>query len=154
MTSCDTNILFVALETSRPGHEKARQVLEGYKDDAEFALCELSLLELYVLLRNPAIARRPLDAAEAVALVQTLRSNPRWDVLDYPGRAAGIMEELWRWAKAPDFARRRVFDVRLALALRHYGVTAFATTNVKDFEGFGFERLWNPLELESSSHGL
>lgn len=23
--------------------------------------------------------------------------------------------------------------------------TKFATTNVKDFEGFGFSRLWNPL---------
>lgn len=22
----------------------------------------------------------------------------------------------------------------------------FATTNVKDFEGFGFSRVWNPLE--------
>ncbi|MFM8358316.1 MAG: hypothetical protein ACKOET_07130 [Verrucomicrobiota bacterium] len=30
-------------------------------------------------------------------------------------------------------------------ALRHDGVTEFATANVKDFEGFGFERVWNPL---------
>ena len=38
-----------------------------------------------------------------------------------------------------------VFDARLALTLRHHGVTAFATANEKDFQEFGFERLWNPL---------
>jgi predicted nucleic acid-binding protein len=36
-------------------------------------------------------------------------------------------------------------DARLALTLRHHGVTEFATSNVKDFEGFGFNRVWNPL---------
>jgi uncharacterized protein len=146
MISCDTNILFVALEASRPGHQEARRFLEARKDDPEFALCELTLLELYVLLRNPVTARRPLNAPKAVALVQALRGNPRWGVLDYPGPAAGIMQELWRLASGADFARRRVFDARLALTLRHHGVTEFATANVKDFGGFGFARVWNPLE--------
>ena len=146
MMSCDTNVLFVALESSRPGHESARRFLELHKDDDEFALCDLSLLELYVLLRNPATARHPLDAPKAVALIQTLRTNPRWDVLDYPGPSAGIMQDLWRQAAIPKFARVRAFDTRLALTLRHHGVTDFATMNVRDFEGFGFTRVWDPVE--------
>ncbi|MDA0767288.1 MAG: PIN domain-containing protein [Verrucomicrobia bacterium] len=145
MTSCDTNILFVALEASRPGHDAARGFLEERKDDANFALCELVLVELYVLLRNPAVARRPLGGAEAAGIIETLRSNPRWDILDYPGPGSGVMEAVWREAAGPDFARRRIFDVRLALTLRHHGVTEFATANGKDFEGFGLERVWNPL---------
>jgi len=32
------------------------------------------------------------------------------------------------------------------IAWRHHGVTEFATANVKDFEGFGFARVWNPIE--------
>jgi hypothetical protein len=44
------------------------------------------------------------------------------------------------------FARRRIYDARLALSLLRQGVTAFATANVKDFEEFGFNRVWNPLE--------
>jgi hypothetical protein len=32
------------------------------------------------------------------------------------------------------------------LTLRRQGVTDFATANVKDFKGFGFRRVWNPLE--------
>lgn len=151
MISCDTNILFVALEISRPGHELARRFLEAERENADFALCELSLLELYVLLRNPATARRPLDAGQAVSLIQGLRANPRWDLLDYPGPVSGIMEKIWRIAVAPDFARRRVFDARLALTLRHHGVIEFATANVKDFEGFGFERVWNPLEEKAAA---
>jgi len=146
MTSCDTNILFVALEASRPGHAQARKFLESQKNAADFALCELSLLELYVLLRNPITAQRPLDAAQSVAVINNLRSNPHWDLLDYPGPEAGLMTELWRCAATPGFLRRKVFDARLALTLRHHGVAEFATTNVKDFEGFGFNRVWNPLE--------
>lgn len=48
-------------------------------------------------------------------------------------------------AATADFAIRRIVDARLALTLRHHGVTDFATSNVKDFEGFGFTRVWNPL---------
>ena len=146
MISCDTNILFIALESSRPHHGQARAFLNGLADNAEFALCELCLLELYVLLRNPATARHPLASENAAALIQGLRTNPRWDVIDYLGPSAGLMEDLWRAASTPDFARRRVFDARLALTLRHHGVTDFATTHQKDFQDFGFTRVWNPLE--------
>jgi len=145
MTSCDTNILFIALEKSRPGHDRARAFLEAHAADSDFALCELVLLELYTLLRNPVIARKPLSASKAVALIQSLRANPRWDVLDYPGPGSGIMDDIWRRAAETGFARRRVFDARIALTLRSYGVKEFATANAKDFQGFGFERVWNPL---------
>ena len=145
MTSCDTNILFVALESGRPGHAEAREFLEAHREDSEFGLCELVLVELYVLLRNPVIARRPLGSDEAVEIIQRLRANPRWDVFDYPGPAAKVMDGVWKKAAVPEFARRKIFDARLALTLRHHGVTEFATANEKDFREFGFERVWNPL---------
>jgi hypothetical protein len=40
---------------------------------------------------------------------------------------------------------RRIYDIRLALTLRHHGVSHFATVNRRDFKGFGFEKVWNPL---------
>jgi uncharacterized protein len=55
------------------------------------------------------------------------------------------MEAVWKRAAEPEFARRRIFDVRLALTLRHHGVREFATANEKDFLDAGFERVWNPL---------
>ncbi len=108
-------------------------------------VCELVLLELYVLLRNPAVLRKPLAAAEAVSLVRTFRRHPTWALIDYPGDTSAVMEEVWQRAADPAMGRRVVFDARLALTLRHHGVTEFATRNESDFAGFGFVRVWNPL---------
>ena len=55
------------------------------------------------------------------------------------------MNEVWRLAADKDFAFRRIIDCRLALTLKHHGVKEFATTNIRDFEDFGFSRVWNPL---------
>ncbi|MEX2499992.1 MAG: hypothetical protein WD397_14070 [Wenzhouxiangellaceae bacterium] len=49
-------------------------------------------------------------------------------------------------ARHPEIARRAVFDARIALTLRHHGVTEFATRNTADFEGFGFINLINPID--------
>jgi len=37
-------------------------------------------------------------------------------------------------------------DARLALTLRHYGVSEFDTSNLKDVQGFGFKCVWNRIE--------
>jgi hypothetical protein len=60
---------------------------------------------------------------------------------------APIMDAVWALAGGKNFAHRRIFDARLALTLRHNGVTHLATSNVKDFQGWGFEKVWNPLLL-------
>ena len=83
-----------------------------------------------------------MEGPSAVDLVRRLHGNPHWRLLDYPG---GLMDDVWNYAGQPGFARRRIFDARLALTLRSHGVTGFATAHVKYFEGFGFSRVWNPL---------
>ena len=55
------------------------------------------------------------------------------------------IQQVWPTATASSITCRRIYDARLALTLRQHGVTEFATANVKDFEGFGFARVWNPL---------
>src|SRR5688572_12561049 len=142
MISCDTNILFPAIEASHPDHAAAREYLESQVDNAEFSVCELVLLEVYTLLRNPATSAKPLTGAEAAGKIQNLRQNPHWALLDYPGT---LMDRIWERATRTD-AFRRIYDVRLALTLRHHGVRRFGTANVKDFKDFGFEMVWNPLK--------
>jgi len=44
----------------------------------------------------------------------------------------------------PGCAYRRIFDMRLAATLRQHHVTQFATRNARDFERFGFARVWDP----------
>jgi uncharacterized protein len=55
------------------------------------------------------------------------------------------MAAVWDQAGRDPFARRKLIDVRLALTLRHHGVTEFATVNGADFRDLGFRRVWNPL---------
>jgi toxin-antitoxin system PIN domain toxin len=145
MTSCDTNILFAALDSASARHHEAREFLLSFQTSDGFALCELVLVELYGLLRNPTVCRQPYGATEAAQIVQRLRSHPHWAVLDYPGPQAGLMKQLWSRSAEPSFPYRRIYDLRLALTLRHHGVTEFATRNVRDFQSVGFPRVWDPL---------
>lgn len=145
MLSVDTNILVHALNRRAPEHEEARAFLAGLADERDVAICELVLLEVYVLLRNPAVFSSPCSPAEAVDRIQGYRRHPKWQLVDYPGEEADVMARLWEAAARPGASRRRVFDVRLALTLRHHGVTHLATANTKDFDGFGFTKVWDPL---------
>ncbi len=144
MVSIDTNILLYALCERVEDHERARAFLNRWIHSADFALSELVLAELYQLLRNPIVSGRDVSAKEAVDVIQRFRKNPKWLLVEN----APVMDQVWSKAAEKGFARRRLFDVRLAMTLRHHGVTRFATANVKDFEGLGFDRVWNPLHEE------
>lgn len=145
MLSVDTNLLLYAYEASCPEHKAAYAFLSALVNRDDVAISEFVLVELYNLLRNPAVIERPLQPAEAVGVIQSYRSHPTWRLLSFPDPAARIMEQLWKQATEPCLARRRIYDLRLALVLRSQGVTEFATGNKKDFETLGFRRVWNPL---------
>jgi predicted nucleic acid-binding protein len=104
-------------------------------------LADYVAVELYVLLRNPAVMRRPLSAPAARNVATAYWSHPNVVRVEN----AEVMNEVWEAAGSKGFGRRRIFDLRLALTLRKAGVEEFATFNVKDFEGLGFQRVWNPL---------
>jgi hypothetical protein len=91
------------------------------------------------------VIERPLSAGEAVGVVQTWRSHPRWRLLGFPSGSRDLHESLWRMAAMPGFAFRRIYDVRTALTLVAQGVTEFATANESDLHGLGFARVWNPI---------
>lgn len=143
MRSCDTNILFYAFHSGCPEHPAAREYLEEVAGDATFLVCELVLIELYVLLRNPKLIDRPLTSSEAAGYCQSLRSNPKWGIVDYPG---GLMDQIWTLCAKPRFGYRGIFDARLALTLQHHGVVELATRNTAHFRSYGFELLVNPID--------
>ena len=145
MISCDTNILFAALNADSSFHAEALGFLESHADNSSFCICEQVLMEFYVLLRNPSVSKPVLSPADAVKVVYQYRNHPVWKRIDFPGNDVRLMDQIWRMASAKDFAYRRIFDARLALTLRHHGVREFATRNAKDFQGFGFQKVWDPL---------
>ena len=141
MISVDTNILLYAQNADCPEHGAARGFLLEIAERQDVAICELVLVELYLLLRNPAVLRQPLRAGEAAKMCRGYRDNPLWRLIEN----APVMKGVWTVAGDAGFARRRIIDLRLALTMQHHGVTELATANVKDFEGLGFERVWNPV---------
>ena len=141
MLSFDTNIAVHAANTASPLHGRAYEFIASLGAGRDVAVCELMLVELYLKLRNEKIFSKPLGSAQAVAVCQTYRSNGAWMLID----SAPVMQEVWRLSAGRGFAFRRIIDTRLALTLIHHGVQEFATTNVKDFQGFPFDRVWNPL---------
>jgi toxin-antitoxin system PIN domain toxin len=141
MIGIDTNILAYARIETSPFHKVAVGFLEGLGESREVVISELVLVELYLLLRNEKVLSPPLSAAEAFNECHILRAHPRWQLVD----SADVMKEVWPLTAHDGFARRRIFDVRLAKTLQAHGVTEFATANTKDFEGLGFQRVWTPL---------
>jgi uncharacterized protein len=143
MISIDTNLLLYSLNPASAWHSKAVMFLQEQLGNPamQVVLTDYVLVELYVLLRNPAVMSKPLSARAARDLVTAYWDIPTIMRVEH----AHVMDEVWKLAGVEDFARRRVFDARLALTLRRAGVTHFTTSNVKDFEGWGFQKVWNPL---------
>ena len=141
-TAVDTNILLYALNADAPENAAARAFLHARAADPNTVISELVLVELYVLLRNPAVVKHPLDPQQAVKWVQQFRRHPVWQLVDHD---ADAMDGVWRAAARPAFARTRIFDARLALSLIRRGVTHFATRNTAHFQPFGFDKVWDPL---------
>jgi uncharacterized protein len=144
MISIDTNILFPLVAQDHPQHEHAAVFTDSLQG-RDVVISELVLLELYNLLRNVSLMTPPLSASAAVDVCESFRNHPRWQIIGFPADSRLFHDAFWPRLRAKDFARRRAYDWRLALTLLRQGVTEFATANVKDFEGFGFARVWSPL---------
>lgn len=149
MLSIDTNLLLYCYSEASPHHAGSMQFIESVSVREDVALSEFVLTELYLLLRNPAVLETSLSAPAAVAVIQSYRKHPRWKILGFPPNSRQLHANLWQHAATHGTARRRIYDTRTALCLRAFGVTEFATANVKDFEDFGFSRVWNPLQKQS-----
>ena len=140
MLSIDANILMYAYSEAAPEHDRALAFITAQTRNKNVALSEF-----YLLLRNPAVLKKPLSAQHAVQVIQSYRQHPVWKTLGFPPTSREVHTNLWKEAATPGIARRRIYDTRTALCLRAFGVTEFATANVKDFERFGFKKVWNPI---------
>ena len=145
MISMDTNLLLPAMVPGHADHQGAAGFIGEMSRRDDVAISEFILLELYGLLRNPVVLERPLGAAAAAAACRRFREHPRWRLVGLPPDGRRFHDELWAMLDMAGSARRRAYDLRVGLSLVRMGVTEFATVNVRDFEGVGFARVWNPL---------
>ena len=146
MISIDTNILFHAFNADSPWNRQAYAWLAEQGTSEQVAISEFVLAELYRLVRNPVTAGEgALSADAAIRLIDSYRRHPRWMLVGFPPLSRPLHDRPWSEAAKPGFAYRRLYDVRTAFTLLDHGITEFATLNVRDFDGLGFARVWNPL---------
>lgn len=145
MISVDTNILLHGCLPSSQDYPRADEFLSSLEQRDDVAISEFFLLELYILVRNPAIIQPPMPAEHAWQLCQAYRQHPRWQIVGFSLNSQALHDRLWSKLRSPNFPRRRAYDLRAAYTLQEAGVTEFATANVKDFRDAGFARVWNPL---------
>ena len=145
MLSIDANILLYAFNSASPWHQAAHDWVRSIQHDEDVALSEFILAEFYGLLRNSSVLKHPLTADEAVEVIQSYRIHPRWRLIGFPTESRPLHDLLWKRARAKDFAFGKIYDTRSALTMTAQGVTELATVNGKDFEGLGFQKVWNPL---------
>ena len=144
MVSFDTNVVYPFLNDDSPFRPMLCDLFARLAADDSVVVAEQVLVETYVLLRNPVATRHPPSSAEAIAAIETLRSNPHWRIVDVPADGRSVMDEVWRHAAQRQFAYRRIHDIRLAKTLLHHGVDTFYTRNRKDFRDAGFASVIDP----------
>ena len=145
MISLDANILLYAYDISCPEHDGAYRYISELGRQESVGISEFVLVEFYTLIRNPSVVERPLRPAAAVSVINRYREHPRLRLLGFPHPADEAMNFVWKAASRAQFARRRIYDVRLARILQQQEVTTFATANARDFRGLGFRKIVNPL---------
>lgn len=143
MVSFDTNVAKEFFDVRSPFHATAVQFFDGISNDPSVVIAEQMLVELYGLLRNPNVYLKPMPATAAVVVIERFRANPSWRIVDVPDRRS-FMDAVWKRVSQPQFAYRRIYDIRLAQTLIHHGVDTFYTRNTKDFRDVGFARVIDP----------
>ena len=86
MISFDTNVVFAAINADAVLHAKANAFIASLAlaERNDVVVSELMLLELFVLLRNPAVLAKPLTAKAAAGICGVFRENPRWQSVGLP----------------------------------------------------------------------
>lgn len=152
MISIDANLLFYAYNSDTPPHRAALNWLSSLQSREDIVLSEFVLVEFYCLLRNPSVLKKPLSSPEAVEVIQTYRKHPKWRLVGFPQESLELHNSMWLKSEATNFSFRKIYDVRTALTLLHHGVTEFATRNLKDFGGLGFQRVWDPTRPDTETN--
>lgn len=144
MKSLDTNILVYALNVDCTEYNVAAAALQIALDHPEdWIIADQVYFELYKALRNPRIFEKPYGAADAFSKIEILREQSGLRRCSYGDQ---VWDGVSDWLKRVEFPYQRTHDAVLAGTLLKAGVKTFYTRNLKDFEGYGFTTLVNPID--------
>ena len=145
MNRLDSNILIYAVNSGCQEHTSARQVYEKMLNSADrWIISDRVLFELYRGLRNRKVLERPLNHGQALEQIQFLREDSGVQHCAYE---TTFWRAVTRGFTELERNSAHLFDRVLAVTLRRHGVETFFTRNEKDFAGFGFKTVINPIDI-------
>jgi len=139
----DTNVLLYAVNRDAPEHAAARSALEGWlAGSAPWCLTWGIVYEFLRTATHPKVFRRPLSAAQALALLDPLLGSELVTVLEPSERHEAMLRETVSAFGAPT---GNIFhDLHTAVLMREHGVSEIMTAD-QDFRKFGFLAVTDPV---------
>jgi predicted nucleic acid-binding protein len=143
MKSFDTNILLYAVNSDCREHNVCRALVEdALKEREGWIIADQVWFELYRLLRNPLVLKKPLDAGSAASAISWYRERSGWLSCAWEPDMMKDLSAIWNREEIP---ARNTFDIILGITLKKHGVSRLYTRNRKDFLPAGLPEVIDPL---------
>ncbi len=139
----DTNLLIYAAIDDLPIHDRARLLVDEWRNSSEAWLITWSVAyEFLRVVTHRSALPHPLSFAEAWSFIESLRAAPSFGILVETERHAEVVRELTR--EYPRISGNRLHDLHIAALMREHGVVEIRTADV-GFHQFKFLRVVNPV---------
>lgn len=141
MILVDANVLLYAYDSSSPSHAPARTWLESVlagEEEVRFGL--VTLLAFVRIASNPQVFERPLEARDALAIVQEWLEQPHVAIAEPTPQHWQTLADVAAGGRARG---NLVMDAHLVALAREYGATLVSTD--RDFARFRGVRVVDPL---------
>jgi predicted nucleic acid-binding protein len=143
LKSLDTNILLYAINVDCAEHKNCSALVRtSIEEPGEWIVADQVWFELYRLLRNNVVLKKPLSAKDASEAISYYRHKMGWLHCAWDVHFMKQLETVWN---VNSFSASKSFDLILAITLKNFGVKTFYTRNTKDFEKLKFFNLVNPI---------
>lgn len=145
MYALDTNLLVYAHNLRSPFHAQAKTFIETVINERDnsgnlnVCIPAQALIEFLNVI-TWAKLESPLALPEAIALVRQYINTGVQIIQPQASQLQTVLELLEN-----STTRKKIFDTALAATLKDNGVQGLYTVNVRDFEGFPFLVVINPL---------
>jgi len=144
VNSIDTNILLYGMNQDCKENKPAFELLQTAMEHPEnWIISDQVYFELYSLVRNPAVLEKPLDGNSAFELIDYYRNKIGWLHCSYH---TSFWDDMAPFLMNNQFSSKKVFDMRLAVALKHNNIDIFYTRNIRDFKELHWFEVINPID--------
>ena len=143
MFVADTNVLLYAADTSSPGHNRCRSVVDGWRrSNRPWHLTWPIIYEFLRVATHPRVFRTPWSLPLAWSFVRGLLAASRMSVLTATPQHDEVLEEII--GTAPTISGNIMHDAHTVVLMREHGVRTIYTRDT-DFHRFQGIEVLDPM---------